>query len=67
MILHILIGCFQNICLFFIIKRKHAVSYVRENNPPAKHYGWIFSCITILVFLVMSIIFAALAFQEFEG
>ena len=53
--------------VFLIIKRKHAVSYVRENNPPAKHYGWIFSCITILVFLVMNVIFAALAFQEFEG
>ena len=51
----------------FIVKRKHASSYVRENNPPAKHYGWIFSCISILAFVVMNIGFALLAFQDYKG
>ena len=51
----------------FIVKRKHASAYVRENNPPAKHYGWIFSCISILAFVVMNIGFALLAFQDYKG
>ncbi|MDO4862858.1 MAG: CPBP family intramembrane metalloprotease [Ruminococcus sp.] len=53
--------------IVFIVKRKHAVSYIRENNPPAKHYGWIFSCITILAFIVMNLFFALLSFRKFEG
>ena len=53
--------------IVFIIKRKHAVSYVRENNPPAKHYGWIFSCISILAFIVLHLLLALTAFKDFEG
>lgn len=41
-----------------IIKRKNVASYIRENNPPVKHYSYIFTCITILSFIVLNILLA---------
>ena len=50
----------------FIIKRKTAVSYIRENNKPAKHYGWIFTCISILAFVLIHVLLSLTAFKELD-
>jgi len=38
--------------IILICKRKYLANYVRENNSPAKHYGWAFSCIAFLLFII---------------
>ena len=38
--------------IILICKRKYLANYVRENNSPAKHYGWAFSCIAFLLFIL---------------
>ena len=41
-----------------------SLSYIKENNQPTKHYSWIFTCITMLAFIAMNVLFAMLSFTE---
>ena len=63
----ILIVMFIAGVIVFIIKRKTVVSYIRENNKPAKHYGWIFSCISILAFILLNTLLALTAVKALEN
>ncbi|SEK53013.1 hypothetical protein SAMN02910353_00820 [Ruminococcus sp. YRD2003] len=49
-----------------VIKRKNIVSYIRENNPPVKHYSYIFTCISILAFIVLNILLALSTVQKLK-
>ena len=47
-----------------IAKRKQIISYIKANNQPTKHYSWIFTCITMLAFIAMNVLFAMLSFTQ---
>lgn len=54
------------VLIALIVKRKKIFAYIRENRSPAKHYGWIFSTITTIVFIILNCLMMLLTIKRLD-
>ncbi len=52
--------------IILVCESKCIVKYIKDNRSPAKHYGWTFTCIAYVVFIVIHIGLTLLQVQALE-
>lgn len=60
------IGLFIAAIIILIVKRKYIAEYIRTNRTPARYYGWTFSAVTVIIFIVINALLAVTIISKLE-